>query len=96
MWADLSASAQGGPAKCVIVPIAANVCLVSVGQLADIEKMPQDPAEETQLPLETPTETWPEQETVLRAISPGSTSFLRIKSVTTVSILQVRKQRLGN
>lgn len=76
MWADLSASAQGGPAKCVIVPIAANVCLVSVGQLEDIEKMPQDPAEETLLPLETPTETWPEQETVLRAISPGSTSFL--------------------
>lgn len=40
-------SAQDGTAKCVTMPIAANVCLVSVGQLTDMEKMLQDPAEVT-------------------------------------------------
>lgn len=49
VWGSLvcPVSAQGGTAKCVTMPIAANVCLGSVHQLADIEKMLQDPAEVT-------------------------------------------------
>lgn len=47
-------SAQGGTVKCVTVPITANVCLGRVSQLTDIEKMLQDPAEESELPMGTP------------------------------------------
>lgn len=47
-------SALGETAKCVTVPITANVCLGRVSQLTDIEKMLQDPAEESQLPVGTP------------------------------------------
>lgn len=50
-------SAQSRTAKCVTVPITANICLVSVTQLTDIDKMLQDPAEESQLPPENPNPT---------------------------------------
>ena len=39
--------------KCVTVPVTANIRPTTVGQLTDAEKMSQDPAGESQMPLET-------------------------------------------
>ena len=45
---------SGRTEKCVTVPVTANIRPITVGQLTDTGKLSQDPAEESQLPLEIP------------------------------------------
>lgn len=71
-WEALSVRCPGGTAERVMVPVTANACPVSVGRLSDTENRLQGPAEESQLPSETPKHKCNPNQRLFYVASPGS------------------------